>query len=222
MNKILLIEDDIAISKVLEDILSKYAIIHTASNKKDAMTLISQQNYDLIMADYYLGEENGIDIVKTLQSHLGQVPVILTSAFPTVDMLSSGIDLKVVSFLKKPIDIQTLIDKVEALLLFDISYNFNGHKIMLKNSSFTLVFDNDEIQLTEIQFKLMKYFLDNADKVVEREKITSSIWGTTRLNSENTFDTHLLNLKKKFPLVRDHLRTLPRVGYILASEKKAV
>jgi len=115
-----------------------------------------------------------------------------------------------------------VIDKVESLLIFDANYDFNGNKITLKSSSFVLNFNGEEIQLTEIQFKLMKYFLDNADKVVEREKITSTIWGSARLNSENTFDTHLLNLKKKFPLVRDHLKTLPRVGYIFSSDKKAM
>jgi DNA-binding response OmpR family regulator len=69
---------------------------------------------------------------------------------------------------------------------------------------------------------MMKYFLDHADKIVERDKMTSFIWGSKKLSSENTLDTHLLNLKKKVPLLRDYLKTLPRVGYMLSSERKVV
>lgn len=220
MNKILLIEDDVTINGLMKEILQKYGEVHAAFSDKDALRLLGLYTFDLIIADYYLGDSNGLDIVKSIQGSIGHIPIILISAYPTVDMLAEGIDLKIYTFMKKPINFETLIEKVESLLLFDINYNFSNHQVKMMNSSFGMQINGEEIQLTEIQFKMMKYFLDHADKIVERDKMTSFIWGSKRLSSENTLDTHLLNLKKKVPLLREHLRTLPRIGYLLSSEKK--
>jgi DNA-binding response OmpR family regulator len=222
MNKILLIEDDETICSILADILQKYGNIQKAHSFKDAQRLLDKHTFDLIIADYYLGDSNGLEVVKSIQASIGHIPIILISAFPTVDMLQEGIELKIYTFLRKPIDFDLLIEKVESLLLFDVHYSFNSLKITLMNSSFGMVINEEEIQLTEIQFKMMKYFLDHADKIVERDKMTSFIWGSKKLSSENTLDTHLLNLKKKVPLLRDYLKTLPRVGYMLSSERKVV
>ena len=215
MNKILVIEDDTNISGIMEDILSKYGLVHSAENDKEAKKLLDENTYDLIIADYFLGESNGLDIVKSIQLSAGHVSVILISAYPTIDMLADGIELKVFSFLRKPLNFDTLIEKVESLLLFDVHYKFNSHEIVLMTSSFGMKIDSEEIQLTEIQFKMMRYFLDHIEKIVEREKMTNYIWGSKKLTSENTLDTHLLNLKKKVPFLKEHLKTLPRIGYQL-------
>ena len=220
MNKILVIEDDVNICGIIEDILSKYGKIHCAASKKEADRYLEENYYDLIIADYYLGDHNGLDIVQSINENEGHVPVILISAFPTVDMLQTGIDLQVLAFLRKPLNFELLIDKVESALLFDANYNFGQHKITLRNSSFGFICDGEETQLTEIQFKMMKYFLDNANKVMERDRMVTYIWGAKKIASENILDTHLLNLKKRVPLLKDHLRTLPRIGYVMSSEKK--
>lgn len=220
MNKILILEDDTNISKLFKDVLAKYGKIFTAKNEDEMNDLISSNYFSLIISDYFLENSNGIDLVKKIFSKVGHVPVILISAYPTVDMLQDGIDLKVLSFMRKPINFQQLIEKVESVLLLDAHYEFNQMNLTLKNSSYTMVMNNeDETQLTEIQFKILRYFLDNKDKIAEREQMIAHIWGQKMLGSENILDTHLLNLKKKVPFLKDHLKTLPRVGYILNTER---
>lgn len=219
MNKILIIEDDSTIGSIIGDILGKYGVIHTATSKTQALQLLKQHTFNLVIADYFLGDSNGLEIAKEIHQDSGIIPIILISAYPTVDMLTEGIDLKVVSFLRKPINFDLLIEKVESLIYFDITYKFGAHKIVLKNSSLGIEIDGEETQLTEIQFKMMRYFLDHTDKVIDRDKMVSHIWGSKKLNSDNILDTHLLNLKKRLPIIKEHLRTIPRIGYALESSK---
>lgn len=216
MNRILIIEDNEAICDIIGDILTKYGKIHKAHNEERALELINKYDFKLIVLDYHLGDVQGLDLVKKTQKDIGHTPIILISAFPSVEMLQVGIDLKIMAFLKKPIDFDLLITKVESLFL-DINYNFAGLNITLINSNFKMFIEQEEIQLTEIQFKMMKYFLDNNEKTIEREKMTSYIWGSKKVGSDNALDTHLLNLKKKVPLLKEHLITLPRVGYMFSS-----
>jgi DNA-binding response OmpR family regulator len=216
MKKILIIEDDKTICDLLKDDLLKFGKIFIAYNTKDAFHLISENTIDLIITDYFLTETNGLDLIKSVYLSFGHIPTILISANPTVEMLTEGIELKVITFIKKPINLDFLISKVESILLFDTHYEIGDAKITMRNSDFSLLMDQEKIQLTEIQFKMMKYFLDNKDRTINREKMTSHIWGNKRTSSENILDTHLLNLKKKVPLLKNHLKTLPRVGYLFS------
>ncbi len=218
MNKILIVEDEKAILGMIADIIGKYGEIHVAKNPKEATKLISKNNFDLIITDYYLGNATGFDVVKAATQYLGHIPVILISAYPTVDMLSEGIEMKVLSFLRKPINFDQLTLKVESILNVEHKFSFGDRSIFLKNSSLSVGLDGEEIQLTEIQFKLFKMLIENLNKVCTREDIISCVWGSKFLNSDNVLDTHLMLLKKRLPLVRDHLKTVPRVGYKLTTE----
>lgn len=212
MNRILIIEDDETICDIIGDVLNKFGRIHKAHNKHEALELISKYDFKVIIVDYYLGEARGLDLITSSQKDMGHTPIILISAQPSVEMLEAAIEFKVMAFMKKPIDFDILIKKVESLFL-EVNYQFEGIRITLLNDNFKIFIDQEEIQLTEIQFKMMKYFLENHEKTIEREKMTSYIWGAKKVGSDNALDTHLLNLKKKVPLLREHLITLPRVGY---------
>lgn len=212
MNRILIIEDDESICDIIEEVLNKFGRIHKAHNEFEALELINKYDFKLIILDYFLGETRGLDIMASTQKDMGHTPIILISAHPSIEMLEAGIEYKVMAFMKKPIDFDLLIKKVDSLFL-DVNYQFKGLNITLFNANFKIIIDQEEIQLTEIQFKMMKYFLENHEKTIEREKMTSYIWGEKKVGSDNALDTHLLNLKKKVPLLREHLITLPRVGY---------
>ena len=138
MNKILIIEDDTTISSIISDILNNMGIIEVAHNYKKAIKLIKNNSFDLVITDYFLGDHNGLEIVKELQNESGEVPVILISAYPTVDILTDGIESKIVSFLRKPLNFDQLIAKVESILFFESKYTIGDKYIHIKNSNYNI------------------------------------------------------------------------------------
>ena len=176
MNRILIVEDDEVICSLLSDILKVYGEVTEAHNIIETQSSLTNKTFDLAIVDYYLGDTNGLEIVKLIQSQIGQIPIILISAYPTIDMLKDSLELKINSFLRKPIDYDDLTKKVESILICDSFYVFNEQRIIMMRSSLKVQIDSEEYDLTETQFKIMNFFLEQTDKSIEREKIVEILW----------------------------------------------
>ena len=214
MAHILLIEDEEHSRKYLHDNISCYGNVSSISTHGDIDGQILKHKYDLIIADFYLNNTNCFQLLSEYRYHLGPVPLILISGRPSVEMLAQAIEEKVYAFIPKPVDIKTLKHKIETFYTFNPDFVINGVKLILFQDDWSVKIDETLTELTETEFKILRYFLERENQVIDRHELILYLWGNSKF-SRNKLDTHLTNLKNKLPFIKEHLQTIPRVGFKL-------
>lgn len=212
MGHILIIEDEESSRSFIKDNISCYGNISTISAHGDMDADILKHKYDLIIADYYLKDRNCFQLLSEYRYQLGPVPIILISGRPSVEMLSEALEEKIYAFIQKPIDIKKLKNKIETFYAFNPDFELRGHKFILFQDDWSVKVDDQLVELTETEFKIFRYFLEREKLVIDRQELIVYLWGNSK-SSRNKLDTHLTNLKNKVPFIREHLQTIPRVGF---------
>lgn len=129
-------------------------------------------------------------------------------------MLSEALEEKIYAFIQKPIDIEKLKRKIETFYTFNPDFELSGHKFVLFQDEWSVKVDEDLIELTETEFKILRYCLERENQVIDRQELILYLWGNSK-SSRNKLDTHLTNLKNKVQFIKEHLQTIPRVGFKL-------
>jgi len=164
---------------------------------------------------------NGIELIKKLRAEKNKALFVMltakTSEFDAIEGLGSGADL----FLKKPISNRELIAQIKALLghfkedklndadllsFGDISLDLKQYKAMIKST---------EIELTKMEFDLLKFFIINKEQALSRDAILNSIWGFNYDGTTRIVDVHVYNLKKKIENSVCFFKPVRGVGYSL-------
>lgn len=214
MAHILVIDGEENSRKFLQDSVSCYGSVSSIGAIDDINAQILKHKYDLIIADYYLNDKNCFQLLSDYRYHLGPVPLILISGKPSVEMLAQAIEEKVYAFIEKPIDINKLKRKIETFYSFNPDFVINGTKLVLFQDDWSVKIDEKLTELTETEFKILRYFLERENQVIDRQELIQYLWGNSKF-SRNKLDTHLTNLKNKLPFIKEQLQTIPRVGFKL-------
>lgn len=214
MGHILIIEDEENSLHFLRKNVSCYGDVSTISSIEKIDNEILNRKYDLIIADYYLKGTNCFQFLSQYRYHLGPVPLILISGRPSVEMLSEALEQKIYAFIQKPVDIQKLKQKIETFYTFNPDFELNGHKITLFQDDWSVKINEQLIELTETEFKILRYCLERENQVISRQELILHLWGDSKF-SRNKLDTHLTNLKNKVSFFKQYLQTIPRVGFKL-------
>lgn len=214
MGNILIIEDEETARHFLRDNVSCYGNVSSINSIEKIDIEILKNKYDLIIADYYLSNKNCFQFLSDYRYHLGPVPLILVSEKPSVEMLSEALEEKIYAFIKKPIDVEKLKQKIETFYSFNPRIELNDHKFVLFQDEWNVEVDGELIDLTETEFKILRYCLERESQIIDRQELIFYLWGNSK-SSRNKLDTHLTNLKSKVQFVKEHLQTIPRVGFKL-------
>ena len=214
LGHILIIDDEEHSSGFLKDHISCYGNVSAIGANDNINSEILKNKYDLIIADYYLKDKNCFQLLSEYRYHLGPVPVILVSGRPSVEMLSEALEEKIYAFLQKPVDIKKLKHKIETFYAFNPDFELRGQKIILFQDDWSVKINDVLTELTETEFKILRYILERDKEVIDRQVLIKYLWGDSKA-SRNKLDTHLTNLKNKVPFVKEYLITIPRVGFKL-------
>jgi len=112
MNRVLIIEDDVEIGNVLVDLISDVAEVKFVSTRNQIEDLLKVENFDYILADYYLEKDNSLSIIRDLNISPSKYDILLMSAHPTDKMLEEASVLGIKKFLPKPLKIDFLLKEV--------------------------------------------------------------------------------------------------------------
>lgn len=222
MKKILVIEDDPAIQKGLEESLKieGYNII-TSSDGEEGYKKAKKEKVDLILLDIMLPNKNGIDICRDLRRDKIETPILmLTSKKEEMDKVL-GLEIGADDYVTKPFSIRELHARIKALLrrstevvseIEELSFgkvhvDFKKHE-MIKNKK--------KIEMTVMEFKILKYFAQREGEVVTREMLLDEVWGFENYPTTRTVDNFILSLRKYIeenPSLPKHLITIHKAGY---------
>jgi DNA-binding response OmpR family regulator len=181
----------------------------------------SEGKYDLIILDLMLPEKNGIDICKDLRKEGVNTPILmLTGKKEEIDKVI-GLEIGADDYVTKPFSIRELVARVKALLRRPQEirpeveeYSFSNIYLNFKKQEAKK--GNSPIELSVMEFKVMKYFIQREGEVIERNKLLDEVWGYENYPSTRTVDNLILNLRKKIeddPSNPKHLLTIHGAGY---------
>lgn len=219
--KVLIVEDETNLQRVLMDFLSKEKYAFDAVNTyKDASEKISLFNYDCILLDINLPDASGFKLLDELKEINKTEGVTIISARDSIDDKIKGLNLGADDYLTKPFHLSELNARIQAVIR---RKKFApGRRILFANIEIDLFqialkVDGTSVNLTKKEFDILQHLIANRNIVVSKNSIVEYIWGDYVDNSLSLdlLSTHLKNLKKKLKQANAtiEIRNVYGVGY---------
>jgi len=230
MKQILIIEDDPAISKGLQESLEDehYEVI-IADDGQDGYNLAVKKKPDLILLDLMLPTMNGQEICRKLREDGLTMPILmLTSKREETDKVL-GLELGADDYITKPCSLRELHARIKANLrrselvrkefttfsFADIEIDFKKQKAQ-KNGK--------PLQLSTKEYEILHFFVQHDDEVVSRDMLLDEVWGYDVYPTTRTVDNYILNLRKKIEIDATnpkHILTIHKSGYRFVSQPES-
>jgi len=226
-SKILLVEDDLRIGELLCKNFSQagYTFVWAKNIREAKSSLIDRP--DLIVCDLLLPDGNGLAFCSFVKSRDTQLPIIVLTALGTTDEKLVGFDAGADDYLVKPFEMRELLARIKVLLKrfqsqSDKSKTLEYHDLKVDRETLTVTRNGQSIPLTPKEFKLLVYFLEHPERVLDRAEIAEKVWQVRFDTGTNFIDVYITYLRKKvdknFGLKLIH--TKAGVGFYLS--KKAL
>jgi DNA-binding response OmpR family regulator len=222
MNRVLIVEDDEATAFALRDGFEYegYAVL-VATDGTSAVRKAAEERPNLILLDVMLPEMSGLDVCKQIRNTSNDVPIImLTARGQEVDKVL-GLKLGADDYVTKPFSFVELMARVEAVLRRSMpkpetgtTYEFGD--VVLDFRTLEATKAGRPLDLSPLEFKLMKFFIDHRQQVVTRDEMLKAVWNTHSSLFTRTVDMHVAKLRKKIedsPNHPRHIITIYGVGY---------
>ncbi len=222
MEKVLIVEDDQKLRNELEIFLRNNGY-EVQSLKKFDNTIqdILEQNPDLILLDINLPNADGQYICKEIRKQSNMPIIIITSRDNEIDELLS-INYGADHYITKPFNLQILLARITSLLrrskgMINQQEKIDCKEFILNTSKYTIVKDEKEIELTKNEFRILKYLVQNREKIVAREEIMESLWDNESFIDDNTLTVNITRLRNKLEELnlKELLETKRGQGYML-------
>lgn len=219
MYHILVIDDDSVISSLLEKYLVKNNFfVSTASNTKEARKIMEKYIFDIMIVDYMMPDESGVEFVYNLRQNLNTTPVIMLTALGEIENRIDGLTAGADDYLSKPFEPKELVLRINSILK-RVNNIKNNNLLNFGNFSFDTIkkelYDNDNqlIKLTDVEIKILNIFINNKNVILTREYLCSLCNGI----DERSIDVQITRLRKKIeinPKTPRFLKTIRHKGYI--------
>jgi len=222
-HRILLVEDEPGLVLTLRDRLSKegYAV-ETSGDGEEALRRAASEPFDLILLDVMLPGKNGFDICRDLRQKGVQKPILMLTARGQVTDKVVGLKLGADDYLTKPFDMMELLARIEALLrraptgkgAVAGTYRFGNVEVDFRRAE--VVRDGDPVDLSALELKLLRYFIEHRGATLPRQELLNQVWGYQAMPSSRTVDVHVSWLRQKLenhPAHPEFILTVHGLGY---------
>ena len=221
MSKILLIEDEDSIRKIMAyDLLKAGYDIDEADNGMDGEKLGLTGDYDLIIIDWMLPKKDGIELVKEFRKNKVESVFLMVTAKDEEEDLLQAFEAGVDDYVSKPFSPRVLLARVNAHLK-RVKKNENKKVFMdieLNNKKRKAIIAGEEIPLTKKEYDLLEYYITNNNIVVSRDKILNDLWGFDYDGDTRIVDVHTFKLRNKLKNSKANISSSRGVGYILEAK----
>ena len=220
---ILVIEDEPDIRRNLEYNLGREGFKASSVGSLDeANEKLKSKKFDLILLDLMLPDGSGLDLCTKITSNsvTQATPIIiLTAKDDEVDKVV-GFELGADDYVTKPFSVRELILRVKAILkrsdrktkeVVEVERQFGDLKIDV--DSHEVHVDSQLIELTALEFRLLKELVDKRGRVQSRDQLLSEVWGYNAEVTTRTVDTHIKRLREKLGSMGKYVQTIRGVGY---------
>ncbi len=222
MEKILIVEDDRAVQKALKHLfISSGYGVEVARDGKSGLESLAAATPSAVVLDLRLPGISGQDVCREIKTKLPSLPVVVLSASADVVDKVLLLEIGADDYVTKPFSPRELLARVQASMrrssrlaaapeIFafdDISVNFTRMELTQAGKV---------VPLTAQEFKVLRFFVQNQDRVISREELLNEVWGYQNYPSTRTVDNHILRLRQKLekdPSRPHHFKTTHGAGY---------
>ena len=222
--EILIAEDEANIAEPLrKNFLEEGHHATIAVDGEEALKLADKLQFDIIVLDWKMPKASGLAVCKKIREKDDKTPIILLTALTQisnkVDALNAGAD----DYLTKPFSFNELLARIKAVVR---RYNITTETLEYDDLTLDLItrkvetISGKSIDLTEKEFDLLRYLIQNKGGVVDKERLCKEIWNLDFVPTTNTCEVTIKNLRKKLEdqSGKKYIKTLYGEGYILIAE----
>lgn len=221
MAKILIVEDDLSLGKMVRDWLAlDHHATELVSDGAEALSMLKVYEYDLIVLDWELPNVSGIEILKAFRAQGGLAPVLMLTGRGTIDDKESGFDSGADDYLTKPFHGKELTARIRALLRRPEGYVgdiLSCGALQLDKTNYRVTRGEEEIRLLPKEFALLEFLMRNQKRVFAPEALLNRVWATESEATVDALTTCIKRLRKKIDVDGQPsiIRTVHGVGYKL-------
>lgn len=219
--KILLLEDDIALSDILEDHLTHNGFeVFIAMDGEKALEYFLDEVFDLAIMDINTPKISGLEVLKTIRKDYKiKTPVIMITAYQDTKHLKDAFENEVDDYIKKPFDLEELdqrvnricrhfaLNKNDSIQIDDITFNPNECE---------LIINDKKVSMAKKERDILRYFITHKNRVVSSEELLQNIWTYDDQPSDSTIRVYIKTLREF--VGKDKITTIRGIGYKFESE----
>jgi len=216
--KLLLLEDDTILNEIITEYLEQEQyIITSVMDGNEALELIYDEHFDLLLFDVNVPSLNGFDLLKEIRGSNINIPTIIITSRNSSEDLKIGFNAGCDDYIKKPFELNELklrIENIKRLRQIE-SYGITkiSDTIYYNFEAKTIIKDKKEWVLSNIESKIFEYMIKNKNKAISIDEISINNWIYDEIPEATTIRTYIKNLRKK--LNKDTISTIKNVGYKL-------
>lgn len=219
MEKILVVEDESKIRKIIRSYLEEDYQIFEAVDGQEALEIFKNDEFDLIILDLMLPKISGEEVCQKIRQ-VSETPIIMLTAKSSEENKVDGFNFGADDYLTKPFTPRELLLRTKAILRRSnnkdkasiISLNSGEYKIYPEEM--TVKINNSSCELTSTEFKILMELINNAGQVLSREQLADKVMGLEFSGFDRTIDAHIKNIRKKMELEKDqYIVTVYGAGY---------
>jgi len=219
---LLLIEDDrIVANYIKKGMKQENHIVEHHDNGTDGLHAALTGEYDVMIIDRHLPQIDGLDIIKTIRNKANFTPILILSGMNSVPQRVEGLQSGANDYLTKPYAFSELLARVRNL---GVTQRHNAQVTSLQVSDLALDLlsqrverNQIDIPLRPLEFKLLKFLMENVDKIMTRAMLFEQVWEYHYAPQTNVIDVHIGRLRNKIdkPFTIPLIHTVPKAGYVL-------
>ena len=215
-NRILVVEDDTAISELICMNLevTGYDVVPVLDGNEVEGTLEKEEDFDLALLDIMLPGKDGFELLGVMKEY--GIPVIYITAKADVNSKIKGLRSGAEDYIVKPFEVLELLVRVEKVLertgkqkeiiqVKDLEIHLSEHKVTRNGQT---------VSLKPMEYDLLVLLAKNKNVAFTREQMLNEVWGSNYLGETRTIDVHIGQLRRKLDL-SDVIKTIPKIGYRL-------
>ena len=239
MRRILVVEDDSEIRKLLKDYLTEHEYgVTEAKEGNQASELIASECFDVILMDMMLPFRSGDVLIRELRSRKDDIkaartPVIVISAKSGSETRIETIRIGADDYIIKPFNLDEVLVRIEAVLrrsadgAYASSDSEQGGGVLsfgdleYSEANNMVTFKDSPVKLTAKEMMLLAILLKNPQKTFTKANLYESVWNDTYIYEDNTINVHMSNLRSKLKNAtgQDYIETVWGIGYKLKQEQ---
>jgi DNA-binding response OmpR family regulator len=221
MPKVLVVEDDVALQRMISDWLTlEHYNLESSLDGKDAIEKLKFYQYDVVILDWQLPGISGIEVIRQFRSAGGRTPVLMLTGKSAIPEKEEGFDSGVDDYLTKPFHMKELSARLRALLRRPntlITEVFQVGRLKMDRRTHVVSVDDQEIDLKPTEYALLEFMMRHPGQVFSPESLLDKVWSSQSDATVDALTTCVKRLRKKIsvPGQESIIKTIYGVGYKL-------
>ena len=222
-HRVLIVEDEEDIAGLIKHTLERSgnADAEIVSSGDAALKAVADRPPDLIILDLNLPVLSGTEVCRILRSRpeVRHVPIIMLTARTSENDRVAGLELGADDYVTKPFSLRELTARVRAVLRRGVTVEergpagYQGTHLNADFDAVAIAVDGAAIRLTRREFELLRYLVQNRNRVISRDRLLERVWGYDRLVETRAVDVHVGRLRSKLGSAGRQIETVVGLGY---------